>query len=89
MEDKHFTEPFVKLDDILGQPLAVLDYVDTVFTEKDGKKTEKVHILIERDKRYVISTGSTVLSRQVREAKTFPFAAKVVKVKSYYSFDNI
>lgn len=89
VEEKHFTEPFIRLDDILDKPMAILDYVDTVFTEKDGKRTQKVHILIEMDKRYVISTGSIVLAKQVKEAKSFPFAAKIVKVKSFYSFENI
>lgn len=89
-DDKRFTEDFIKIDDILNTPLAVLDFNNTVFHEKDGKSIDKVQILVDiKGYRRVISTASEVLARQVQTAKSLPFAAKIMKIKQYYTFANI
>lgn len=90
VEEKRFTEPFIRLDDVINKPIAVIDYVDTKFIDRDNRMVDKVHILIDVDDiKRVISTASSVLIKQVKTASELPFACKIVKVKSYYSFENI
>lgn len=88
--DKRFTEEFIKIDSILNKPIAILDYGTFTFKEKNGVIVDKVQILIDiNGERRVISTASEVLMRQVKTAKVLPFAAKIVKIKQYYTFSNI
>lgn len=65
--DKRFTEEFVKIETILNKPIAVIDFGEFNFKEKNGNVVDKVQILvdIDGDKR-VISTASEVLMRQVK-----------------------
>lgn len=86
-DEKVFTEKFIKIDQVLDKPIAVLDYCNRSIKGKQGNTVDKVHILVEiENKRWVVSTASAVLARQIQNVKALPFKAKISRPNKCYTF---
>lgn len=84
-DETEFTGQKIKLSDILGKEITVLNY--RITTSKYGDK-QCLTVQIKLDGiRYVFFTGSTVLVNQCEKYKDeMPFLATIQKINKFYSF---
>lgn len=87
-ENKTFSEPAIRIDDILDKPIIVWDYYIGKSHFKDSQDKQRLTLQIEVDgEKRVIFTKSEILIRQIEKyAKELPFEAKIIKPKRYYTF---
>lgn len=87
-ENKTFSEPAIRIDDILDKPIIVWDYYIGQSHFKDSHDKQRLTLQIEVDgEKRVVFTKSEILIRQIEKyAKELPFEAKIIKPKRYYTF---
>lgn len=87
-ENKTFSEPAIRIDDILDKPIIVWDYYIWKSHFKDSQDKQRLTLQIEVDgEKRVVFTKSEILIRQIEKyAKELPFEAKIIKPKRYYTF---
>ena len=87
-EECRFAEEKIAIDDIIGQPIIVLEYYVQKSNFKDSIDKERMTMLIEiGGARRVVFTKSEVLIRQMRQYEShLPFETIIIHPKRYYTF---
>lgn len=85
-DEKPFDGDKIPISDVLNQEIVVHGYRASPSKKKEG--TQYITLQIEREgKRYIIFTGSTVLSAQVQKYQAeLPFATIIKKINDFYTF---
>ncbi len=86
-DDKILDGEKIRIGDILGKEIAVLDYkIRNSRYEKGNGNYLIIQVELDREKR-VIFTGSCILFAQLEKYKDkLPFVAEIIKNGTYYTF---
>ena len=76
----------IKIEQIVGKEIEILDYSINDSKYKEGTKVLKLQFKLDGDTR-IVFTGSNVLIDQISQYKDeIPFITKIEKVNKFYTF---
>jgi len=80
-----------RIEEILGKPLVIKDFVELPSRFRPGEPFVVVQAEDENGETFTFASGSQVLIKQLRmmrEASAVPFRAKITRIKRYYTFTS-